>query len=250
MEMRSTEVRPTVVLAHAAWFDGSSWSKVIGELERRGRRAVAAQLPLTSLSDDAAALRRLLRRQTGPVVLVGHSYGGAVITAAAAGDANVKALVYIAAIVPDENETVGEVFTRTAPHQQAPTLSPDQDGFLWLNLDAFRNAVAPDAQPDETALMAAVQRPINVKCLGEPMGKPAWREKSSWFLIAENDRMVSPETQRWEAQRMQSRVVALPSDHVPLVSKPRAVADLIEQALNSLAEVHSTIARSARGTPS
>lgn len=201
----------TAVLVHAAWFDGSSWSKVAAELQRKGLRVAAAQLPLTSLSDDATAVRRVLARQEGPVVLVGHSYGGAVITAAGAGNPNVKALVYVAAIVPDEGENVGQVFQRLPPHPSAPTLQPDADGFLWLKADAFRNAIAPDATPEEANLMAAAQKPISVNCLGEVMGKAAWRETPSWFLIAEKDRMVSPDTQRFLAERMKSTWFPCPS---------------------------------------
>ncbi len=180
----------TVVLVHGAWADGSSRNRVTEELQRKGFNVVAAQIPLTSFSDDAAVLRKVLQRQEGPVVLEGHSYGGAVITAAAANNSNVKALVYIAAIVPDEGETVGDVFHRVPPHSSAPKLQPDDDGFLWLNVDAYRTAVAPDASSSETALMAATQKPISLKCLGEPMTRPAWREKPSWFLIAEKDRIA------------------------------------------------------------
>jgi len=132
----------TTVLVHGAWADGSSWNKVTTELQRRGFKVVATQLPLTSLSDDVTALRRVLRSQDAPVVLVGHSYGGAVITAAAAGDPKVKALVYVAAIVLDGGETVGEIFRRVAPHPKAPKLQPDDDGLLWVTSDAFRNAIA------------------------------------------------------------------------------------------------------------
>ena len=210
----------------------SSDLKVTAELQRKGLNVVAAQIPLTSFTDDVAALRRLLLRQEGSVVLAGHSYGGAVITAAAAGNPKVKALVYIAAVVPDEGETVGDVFHRVAPHPSAPKLQPDADGFLWLNVEAFRAAVAPDASLSETALMAATQKPISVICLGEPMGKPAWKEKPSWFLIAEEDRMVSPETQRFTAGRMKSKIVSLPVDHTPLASRPDAVAELIAAAAN------------------
>lgn len=231
--MAKQETKPIVVLVHAAWFDGSSWNKVTAELERRGYRVAAAQIPLTSLADDMVALRRLLTRQDGPVVLAGHSYGGAVVTAAAAGDKNVKALVYIAAIVPDEGETVGQVFGRTPPHPKAPALQPDKDGFLWLDVNSFRSAVAPEASAEETALMAATQKPFAVKCMDEPVARAAWKEKPSWFLIAENDRMVAPETQRFTAQRMKSTVVSLPVDHMPLASKPHAVADIIEQAARS-----------------
>jgi pimeloyl-ACP methyl ester carboxylesterase len=221
----------TAVLVHAAWFDGSSWSKVASDLQRKGLRVAAAQLPLTSLSDDVAAVRRILAKYEGPVVLVGHSYGGAVITAAGAGNPNVKALVYVAAIVPDEGESVGQVFQRLPPHPSAPELQPDADGFLWVKADDFRNAIAPDATPEEADFMAAAQKPISVNCLGEIMGKAAWRGKPSWFLIAEKDRMVSPDTQRFLAERMKSKVVSLPADHAPLTSWPSAVAKLIEAAV-------------------
>ena len=134
--------KATAVLVHAAWADGSSWNKVTIELQRRGFDVVAAQIPLTSFTDDVAAVRRVLRRQNGPVILVGHSYGGAVITAAGAGESNVKALVYVAAVVPDEGETVGEIFGRVPPHGKAPRLQPDSDGLLWLTVDDFRKAMA------------------------------------------------------------------------------------------------------------
>ena len=226
----------TAVLVHAAWTDGSSWNKVPKRLDAEGFRVVSAQIPLTSFSDDVAALKRVLRRQSGRVILVGHSYGGAVMTAAAADDPNVHVLVYVAAIVPDEGETVGEVFGREAAGAKAPTLQPDEDGFLWVTVDAFRNAVAPDATEEETSLMAANQKPIAVKCLGEPMGRPAWRQKPSWFLIAENDRMVSPKTQRFLAERMRSTIVSLPVDHFPVLSAPEAVSRLILDAAKSAAE--------------
>jgi len=228
--MSKTNTRATVVLVHAAWADGSSWNKVTEELHRKGLKVLAAQIPLTSLADDVASLQRVLLQQEGPLVLAGHSYGGAVITAAAAGNPYVKALIYIAAIVPDEGETVGEVFHRVPPHPSAPKLQPDANGFLWLGVDAFRTAVAPDASHAETALMAATQKPISLSCLGEPMGMPAWKEKPSWFLIAEKDRMVSPETQRFTAARMKSKVVSLPADHTPLASRPDAVAWWISEA--------------------
>jgi len=231
--MNNARAVGTVVLVHAAWADSSSWNKVTEELQRKGVNVVAAQIPLTSFTNDVSTLRKVLLRQEGPLVLAGHSYGGAVVTAAAAGNPQVKALVYIAAVVPDEGETVGDVFHRVAPHPSAPKLQPDADGFLWLNVEAFRTAVAPDASQAETALMTATQKPISISCLGEAMGKPAWKEKPSWFLIAEKDRMVSPETQRFTAARMKSKVVSLPVDHTPLASKPDAVAELITTAANN-----------------
>ena len=132
---------PSVVLLHAAWADASSWNKVIPPLQRKGIQVVAVQIPLTSLSDDAATVRRILKRVNGPVVLVGHSYGGAVITAAASGNLNVKALVYIAAMAPAEGETVGQLFHRSAPHVSAPALVPDEDKFLWMSAKGFADAV-------------------------------------------------------------------------------------------------------------
>ena len=237
--MTNARTDVTVVLVHAAWADGSSWNKVTRELQRKGLNVVAAQIPLTSFSEDVEVLRKVLRRPEGPVVLAGHSYGGAVVTAAAAGNPNVKALVYVAAIVPDEGETVGDVFHRVPPHPRAPQLHPDVDGFLWLNVDAYRTAVAPDASSSETALMAATQKPISLRCLGEPMTRPAWKEKPAWFLIAEKDRMVSPETQRFTAERMKSKFVSLPVDHTPLASKPGAVAELISAAANNCHEIEA-----------
>lgn len=224
---------PVIVLVHAAWFDGSSWNKVTAELLRHGHKVVATQIPLNSFHDDVAAVRRVLAKQEGPVLVAGHSYGGAVITAAAAGNPNVKGLVYVAAIVPDEGETVGAVFSRTVPHPAAPVLQPDSEGLLWLSADDFRNAVAPDATAEEIGLLDAAQKPIAVKCLGEPMTTPAWKEKPSWFLIAENDRMVSPDTQHFLAQRMKSKIVSVASDHAPLITRAHAVAELLEEAVRT-----------------
>jgi pimeloyl-ACP methyl ester carboxylesterase len=162
--MISAKTDTTVVLVHAAGTDGSSWNKVTGELQSKGFNVVAAQIPLTSFTDDVAVLKKVLLRRKGPIVLAGHSYGGAVITAVAAGNPNVKALVYIAAIVPDEGETAGHVFRRVSPHPSAPQLQPDVDGLLWLTVGASRSAFAPDASASETALVAATQKPIALKC--------------------------------------------------------------------------------------
>ena len=166
----------TAVLVHAAWADASSWNKVTAPLRELGFHVRAAQIPLTSLSEDVASLQGLLRQVEGPVLLVAHSYAGAVITAAGADNPQVKALVYIAAIVPDEGETVGALFQRAEPQPNTrPQLAPDADGFLWLPPGAFANAVAPDASKEETALMQINQHPIALACLGELMTVPAWK---------------------------------------------------------------------------
>jgi pimeloyl-ACP methyl ester carboxylesterase len=224
----------TVVLVHAAWADASSWNKVIPQLQRRGLQAVAVQIPLSSLSDDAATLRRFLNRVSGPVVLVGHSYGGAVITAAASGNPSVKALVYIAAMAPDEGETVGELLHRAAPHASAPELVPDEDAFLWMSAKGFADAVAHESSADEALLMAATEKPIAIRYLQERMTKPAWKEKPSWFLVAERDRMIAPETQRFMARRTGGHVYTMEVDHTPLAAAPDQVVAIITEAVDAI----------------
>ena len=218
----------SVVLVHGAWADGSSWAKVIGPLAAEGVTVVAAPLPLTSFADDVVALERTLERVSGPVVLVGHAYAGAVI--AAAHDEKVKALVYVAALAPDEGETVADVFYRAAPHPQAPQLAPDAHGLIWLPEAAFADAFAQHASPEELALLAAVQHPISPACITVPVGRPGWKDRPAWFLVAEQDRMIPVETQRFMAERMQARVRSHPVDHTPLVTAPERVVDVIREA--------------------
>ena len=218
----------TVVAVHGAWADGSSWKDVILGVEREGLRIVAAPIPLTSLGDDIDALKRALARAQGPVILAGHAYAGAVV--AAVNDERVKALVYIAGLAPDEGETVAQVFYRDEKHSQSPQLAPDADGFIWMPDEGFRNAFSQHATPEQIALSTAVQRPIAVKCIQEPVPKPAWRSKPSWFLIAEEDRMINPKTQRFMAQRMGARARSLAVDHTPLLSAPERVVDIIMEA--------------------
>ena len=215
----------TVILVHGAWADGSSWREVILPLEQHGLRVVAAPIPLTSLSNDAAVLKRTLARTKGPVIVAGHAYAGAVI--ATADDERVKALVYVAALAPDEGETVAQVFYRDEPHPQAPQLVPDGDGLIWMPEEGFGNAFAHHATADQIALAKAVQRPIALKCIQEPARKPAWRSKPSWFLIAEEDRMINPKTQHFMAERMEATTQALAVDHTPLFSAPEKVVEFI-----------------------
>jgi pimeloyl-ACP methyl ester carboxylesterase len=223
----------SVVLAHGAWADGSSWAKVIGPLAADGIEVVAAPLPLTSFRDDVAALERTLERVTEPVVLVGHAYAGAVI--GATHSETVKALVYVAALAPDEGETVAEVFYRAEPHPQAPKLAPDGHGLIYLPETAFAAAFAQHASVEELTLLAAVQRPISPACITVGMDRPLWKDRPSWFLVAEQDRMIVPETQHFMATRMKARVRSHQVDHMPLVTAPGAVLDIIIDAARDAA---------------
>jgi pimeloyl-ACP methyl ester carboxylesterase len=187
----------SVVLVHGAWADGSSWNDIIGPLLSKGLNVLAAQIPLTSLSDDVAALNRAIERTHGPVVLVAHAYAGAVI--AANTSERVQSLVFLAALAPDEGETVAQVFYREKPH---PQLAPDAHGFIWMPQEGFGATFSQHASPERAALFAATQRPIAVACIQEKAPRPAWKVKSSWYLVAEDDRMINPATQLFMAQRM------------------------------------------------
>jgi pimeloyl-ACP methyl ester carboxylesterase len=225
--MSSTDV--SVVLVHGAWADGSSWAKVIGPLTADGRKVIAAPLPLTSFHDDVAALDRAIERVAGPVVLVGHAYAGAVI--AATRSEQVKALVYVAALAPDEGETVADVFYRTEPHPDAPKLAPDGHGLIYLPEAAFGAAFAQHATPEELTVLAAVQRPISPACITVPVPRPLWKDRPSWFLLAEQDRMIVQDTQRFMAERMQARIRPHAVDHTPIVTAPGLVVDVIREAV-------------------
>jgi pimeloyl-ACP methyl ester carboxylesterase len=215
----------TVVLAHGAWADGSIWREIIGPLENEGLRVIAAPLPLSSFGDDAAALARTIARTTGPVILVGQAYAGAVIATTV--DERVKALVYVAALAPDEGETVGDVFYKENPHPQAPQLAPDAEGWIWMPEEGFANAIFQNASSDQLSLAKAVQRPISVRCIQEPVTAPAWKQKPSWFLIAEEDRMISPATQHFMAERMGATTISVAVDHTPLLTAPSHVVEII-----------------------
>jgi pimeloyl-ACP methyl ester carboxylesterase len=218
----------TVVVAHGAWADGSSWKDVILLLDKQRLQVVAAPLPLTSLSDDIVALNRTIARTKGPVIVAGHAYAGAVI--AGASEERVKALVYVAALAPDEGETVAQVFYRDEAHTQAPKLAPDKDGWIWMPNEGFSNAFAHHATADQIALCRAVQRPIALNCIQESAPKPTWKSKPSWFLISEEDRMINPKTQHFMANRMQARTYSLAVDHTPLLTAPEKVVEVIVAA--------------------
>jgi pimeloyl-ACP methyl ester carboxylesterase len=218
----------TVVLVHAAWADGSCWSNIILPLKRHALKVVCAPIPLTSLTNDATALSWTLERTSGPVVLVGHAYSGAVI--AAAKEERVKSLVYVAALAPDEGETVAKVFYRDTPSLEAPKMVPDSHGLVWMPEDAFRRALAQKASPDQAKIAASVQRPISVQCIQEPAPTPLWKSKPSWYLVAEEDRMINPKTQHFMADRMGATVRPHPVDHTPMYSAPALVVDVILEA--------------------
>jgi pimeloyl-ACP methyl ester carboxylesterase len=231
MDVSGSKEEASVVLVHGAWADGSSWNDVIGPLLSRRLCVLAAPIPLTSLSDDVAALNRALEWTRGPVVLVAHAYAGAVI--AAVTNERIRSLVFIAALAPDEGETVAEMFYREKPHPDAPELAPDADGFIWMPHGGFAAAFSQHASPERVALLAATQRSIAVACIEEKAPRPAWRVTPSWYLVAEEDRMISPATQHFMAQRTGARIRREKVDHTPLVSAPASVVDVVLEAVDS-----------------
>lgn len=226
--MNTSAPTATIVFVHGAWADGSCWRNVILPLRNEGFQVTCTPIPLTSLTDDIAALQRVIDRTDGPVVLVGHAYAGAVI--AGPNDDRVRALVYVAALAPDEGETVADVFHRAKPHPQAPQLEPDSHGFIWMPQGGFARAVAHQASCDQITILEAVQRPIALKCIQEKAPAPAWKSKPSWFLLAEQDRMISPETQRFMAARMGAELRIHDVDHSPMYTAPEVVVNVIIEA--------------------
>jgi pimeloyl-ACP methyl ester carboxylesterase len=235
--MSSFAANATIVLVHGAWADGSCWNNIILPLQQEGLKVTCAPIPLTSLTEDIAALQRVLDRTSGLTVLAGHAYGGAVI--AGPREPRVKSLVYIAALAPAEGETVADVFYRAKPHPKAPHLEPDAHGFIWMPEGGFAHAVAHKASPDRNAILEAVQRPIAVKCIQEKAPAPAWKTRPSWFLLAEEDRMIAPETQRYMAERMGAKIRPHHVDHSPMHTAPEVVISVILEAAKE------TVARSA-----
>ena len=219
----------TVVLAHGAWADESSWSKVVTLLQSKGIKAVTFRLPLSSLADDVAALDKALARVDGPVVLVGHAYAGAVI--AATHSAKVRALVYIAALAPDQGETVADVFYRYEHDDKAPKLAPGDDGLIWLAPEAFGTAFAQHASQEERKALAAKQLPISPAAITVPVERPLWRDVPVWYLVAEHDHMIPEKTQRFMAERMNARISVYPVDHLPSVTAPELVQTVIVDAV-------------------
>jgi pimeloyl-ACP methyl ester carboxylesterase len=224
----ATTATPNIVLVHGLWADGSSWSKIIPILENAGHRVIAVQLPLHSLADDVATVKHAIDLVGGPTILVGHSYGGFVITNAGYNNQNVTGLVYVSAFAPDEGES-------TTTFVDVATLPPgllvfDSGGFAYINPEMFHEAFVQDANATEAETLAVVQKPAHQSLFAEPSGPPAWKQLPTWFEVSESDHIIPPDTQRQFAQRMNATTISLSSSHVSPVSHPDEIAQLILDA--------------------
>jgi len=225
---------PTVVLVHGGFVDGSGWEDVYKILKKDGYPASIVQNPTISLADDVAATRRIVDAQNGPVILVGHSYGGVVVTEAG-NHPKVAALVYIAAFAPDTGESVSSLIKNPPPGAPVPPILPPQDGYLFLDKAKFHASFAADVDAEKAAFMADSQVPWGVGALSGAISEPAWKTKPSWYLVASDDRMIPPPAQRFMSERAGSAVSEVAGSHAIYVSQPQAVAALIEMAVNEIA---------------
>lgn len=223
-----------IVLVHGAWADGSSWSAIIPRLQTEGYNVVAPQFPLTTLADNVARLRQVLAVQDGPTIVAGHSYGGQIMTALGKDAPNVVGLVYVAAFGLDEGESIAGLLTQGPPSPALAHLRIDTQGFAWLPQDDFVKHFAADVEPAQANVMFAVQQPIAAGALAEVMGLPAWKSLPSWYLVAANDEAIPADAERLFAQRMGATVSTVASSHVPMVSQPAVVIDLIIKAAQSV----------------
>jgi len=227
--------QPTVVLVHGGFVDGSGWEGVYNSLRKDGYTVSVVQNPTISLADDVATTKRTISAQDGPVVLVGHSYGGVVVTEAG-NDPKVVGLVYIAAFAPDQGESVSSLIRDPPPGAPVPPILPPEDGYLFLDKAKFAASFAADVDPEKAAFMADSQVPWGVGALGGTISQPAWRSKPSWYLVATDDKMIPPPAQRFMSERAGSTVVEAPGSHAIYVSQPNAVATLIEKAAQAVAK--------------
>jgi len=225
--------KPAIVLVHGAFADGSGWQHIIPLLEHDGYYVIAVQNPLTSLTDDIATTKRVIDAQKGNVVVVGHSYGGAVITGAAAGNPNVKALVYLAAFAPEAGEPIG-AFGEKYPAPLGSSLRPDAAGFLYIDRATFHDVFAKDVNADEARIMAATQKPLNSAIFGASVPTPAWKTIPSWYLVSQEDRAINPDLERFYANRMKAQTSEVKASHVAFISHPVEVVQFIEKAANSI----------------
>lgn len=229
----TSATKPTIVLVHGAFADASGWQELISLLQTDGFKVVAVQNPLASLAGDVATTKRAIDAQTGPVVLVGHSYGGAVISNAATGSANVKALVYIAAFAPLAGERI-DTHLATYPTALGTSLTPDAAGFVFIDVAKYHDVFAGDLPTRQTKAMAVAQKPIFAEIFGQAGTSAAWMTIPSWYMVAKQDRALSPDLERFYAQRIKAHTVEIDSSHLPFISHPRAVAQLIASAAASL----------------
>ncbi len=225
--------KPTILLVHGAFADGSGWQRIIPMLQRDGYTVIAAQNPLTSLAEDVASTQRLIQAQTGPVVLVGHSYGGAIITGAAAGQSNVTALVYLAAFAPDAGEPVG-AFNATYPSDLGGALVLDAAGFATIDRARFRDVFAADVSASDARVMAATHKPVQASTGAASVPVAAWRTLPTWYMVARQDRAVNPDLERFYAKRMGATTMEIETSHVPFISRPAVVVKFITDAIRDV----------------
>ena len=228
--MKNQNTKTSIVLVHGAFADGSSWNKVIPLLEAEGFTVTAVQNPLKSLSEDVATTKRVIDAQKGDVILVGHSYGGAVITDAAAGNSKVKALVYVAAFAPDAGEALGGLIERFSPSALATALVPDSAGFLHIDRSKFQNVFANDLPKDEVAVLAATQKPIAGAIFGESVKAAAWKTIPSWYVVSTQDNAINPDLERFMAKRIGTQTKEIKASHVGFISQPAEIAKVIRAA--------------------
>ena len=231
--------KPNIVLVHGAGVDGSSWSAVIERLQADGFRVIAPQFPLTALADDVARLRQVLEFQEGPTIVVGHSYGGQIMTSLGTNAPNVVGLVYIAAFGLDEGESLGALLEQGPVTPALKHLFTDKQGFSWLSEDDFVNHFAGDVDPVKARVMYAVQQALAGSAVADVMRTPTWKAVPSWYLVAKNDQALPPDAQMQFAQRMGATTAEVASSHVAMVSHPDAVVELVEQAAEALMSVDS-----------
>jgi pimeloyl-ACP methyl ester carboxylesterase len=233
MVNNANTARKAIVLVHGGFVDGSGWEGVYKILKKDGYDVSIVQNPTTSLADDVAVTRRVIAAQNAPVILVGHSYGGAVITEAG-NDPKVAGLVYITAFAPDSGESVSALIKDPPPGAPVPPILPPKDGFLSLDTAKFAASFAADVQPEKADFMANSQVPWGIEALNGAVGRPAWKEKPSWYLIATDDKMIPPPAQEFMSKRAGSRVVEVKGSHAIYVSQPEAVAAFIEKAAKAI----------------
>ena len=231
---KAFEGAKNVLLIHGGFVDGSGWQAVYDLLKTDGYNVSVVQNPTTSLADDVAVTKRLLAAQDGPSILVGHSYGGVVVTEAG-NDPGVEGLVYIAAFAPDRGESVSSLIQNPPPGAPVPPILPPQDGFLFLDRSKFHASFAADVNADAAAFMAASQVPWGLDALNGAVSEPAWKRKPSWYLVATDDKMIPPDAQRAMSKRAGSTVAEVRGSHAVYVSQPKAVAGLIAKAARSAA---------------